>query len=243
MTNGTLNNLGQLGQGQRITKEETERTESELKRIQKRILMGALRRTYWWLILVALLIGPDLGVVVGYALLVWAAVKVLRSRWVRRAYEARLRGILVAAVMAGLGVIWYLYGWFWVRDIWIPVYTVDKWLYVGGTRFLPAPGWLRVIVIGLAALPLLPELALALEMIVELFDSSWPPAYEVRDPGRGPWMPWHKPYTRDESEPAQPSAGGDHPVGIRFMVPMTEHVDLEALAAYGAADANRRDGD
>lgn len=236
---------GGIGDGQRVTKRETIESESSLKVEQKRIMSGASLKAYGWLILTAILIGPDLGVAAGYVALALGLVKLVRSNFVQRAYYRRWRGWLLLAVGAGLGVLWYLHGWYLVKSVWMPVYFYDSRLYVADRRLILFPTWLRAIIIGAVAATITSELALTAEMWIELFDSNWPPTYEPRESYNGPWNPLKRRGGRppeeggeQESEPGARAREGQ--VGLEIWAPVNEHTDRDELERIRDRDAKRR---
>ncbi len=199
-TNGTWRGAI-IGSGQRVTKHETAETESGLKVEQARIMARAGLRSFLWLVLAVLLIGPDLLLAAGFALLAWLALKVVRARWVLVTPRPKLARALYLLLIAGVGVLWYVAGFDLAVKVWPPVWWAYGWLYWRGEPAFPFPVWLRALLLVVALSQCFPWIALAVTMVIEVFDSNWPPVYEERDPGRGPWMPWHRPYTRDDPPP------------------------------------------
>lgn len=190
---------GGIGQGQREIIHSGKQSELTTP-IQQAVTLGT---SFLWalamLCLIILSVGPWLGVaaIAGATLPLWR----LCWLWLRSlSRERQLAGGLGLVVLTVAVVAWLKWGMQAVRLIWPPVWFYRGTLIIGGAEIMPAPLWLRGLIIIVAAIMMVPVAPLAYNMLTAIINKNWAPVYSPADPAWGPF-PWLWPRDEDEPEP------------------------------------------
>lgn len=222
--------------GQTVKKTETGYTESWLKVRQAAIALAAFLWAFFWLILSLLVIGDVLITIAGLCLMGLLEYGLIKAnlKWLTlMTLELKIVGTLGIVAAA---VLWVVLGDPVRREFWPPVHFNAGNLYIAGDYIVKAPYWARFIALVVCAAACGIGVAVAYSMGIEIFDSNWPPTYQPRDPGEGPWSP----FGERKARVMEAADGEVLPFGVTFQVPITDEVDLQQVAEYGSIDTKKK---
>jgi len=218
MPNGSdLGNLGGAGlgaPGQRVSRQETAKSETRLPIAQCMVASVALLIIYAVLLLAVAIAGPVVAIVAGYGLMLYMAILALMR------LESAPARLWASVIIVGAITIWALYGG-----------PVAAWLF-------SSVNW-RPIAIGALLVAIGPVTLLVWRMLVELVNPNWPAPMESRHVGNGgvgwPWARYRDPDAPEEPEPPP------EPRTVLRGVPVMDHGRTRVIALPEAADVDEDD--